>query len=138
MATGTLPLATYQDLPVTTGSFQYIKYSLNFDHEKPYHYLGTLDPDQEHLRTNITYEKRQDIPLRDLRAQLKSATLGTHGFQFMRHQSRFNSGFDDDEVVQSYVLETLDLLKEFLGCDNIFCYDSRVLPNCIQTISLLI
>lgn len=127
MATTTLPLATYENLPVTNGSFQYIKYSPNFDHEKPYHFNGDLDPDQEHLRTNITYERRHGIALHDLRGLPKSATLETHGFQFMNHQSQFTDGFDDDEVVQSYVLETLDLLKEFLGCDTVLCYDSRVL-----------
>ena len=127
MATRTLSLATYENLPVTNGSFQYIKYSPNFDQEKPYHFGGPLAPDQEHLRTNITYEKREGIPLRDLRGLPNSATLEAHGFQFLNHQTQFTAGFNEDDVVQSYVLETLDLLKEFLGCDTVLCYDSRVL-----------
>lgn len=119
-------LSGIQDLPVTKASFRFILNSTRFVKEKPYHFSGPLDPDDEPYRTNITLKAQDDVPVKDIRTHIDSLDLNVHGFQFIHHKSECMDNLERQDVLEKYMNEVAVLLKDHLAAERVICFDYRV------------
>jgi hypothetical protein len=115
------------DTSQSSGSLFFIKDLALYDTEKPYQYGGPLEPSQEHLRTNIKVETVQRVPVHDLRQlSLTKFTLTQNSFQIMNQPSRYADRLKTEDVLQQYLEETTNLLKELLRAELVVCYNFKV------------
>jgi hypothetical protein len=98
--------------------------------EKPYVIsLTTLDPKVP--LTNCKFVNKQ-VLIRDARKLEACCSFDTTGFMYISHSSHFaiqlkdaDGGFNDD-LVYSYLQETIELMKEQFGTGDILVIDWRV------------
>ncbi|CCF45817.1 hypothetical protein CH063_03706 [Colletotrichum higginsianum] len=99
-------------------------------------------PSDEEQRKNI-----KDLPgnqkpvvsrefvVKDVSAEIDKFTLETHGFQYVKHQTKVSKAeFADDERVKAVLYpEVIDLVKKLTGASYVYCYDHQtrgpVKPN---------
>lgn len=127
-------LGRVTQLPSVTSAFQYIKDSPKFETEKPYHFSGPLDPDEENRRTNIEFEWHYDVPVRDLRGHIDTLDLDIHGFKIVRNGSNLLEGLQETETFIKYLKDTTDLVKSQLNASRAICFDYRVIQVNVATI----
>jgi hypothetical protein len=105
-----------------------------YESEKPYEMFGLTEiPAQQ--RSNCEYVAIDDIPLLDVRDYLEETfSLKEQGFEFLRHKSQCPLSASDFELpgnemspnVETYLKETIAIVKERLGALEVVCFDWRV------------
>ncbi|KAE8443928.1 hypothetical protein EG329_001238 [Mollisiaceae sp. DMI_Dod_QoI] len=123
-------MSDFQDLQnilsTTTGSLMCISDDPKYDKEKPYFYAGKLEASQEHLRTNLEYSQHDGIKFRDIRGFEEKVELSKHGFQIFKHASSQDlERLSEESILENYLLETSNLVKEYMGATHVLCYDYR-------------
>lgn len=114
----------YYELPLCHASLEFISVEEECRKQKPYYYSGTLQPHQDHLRTNISFSPAT-VTLRDLRGFEDKLRLGVNGVQFI--PSPADLSFDADaNSLQSYLRRVADTIKNLTGAERCICYDYRV------------
>ncbi|KAK0616845.1 hypothetical protein B0T14DRAFT_568417 [Immersiella caudata] len=123
MEAKTLP--PVHSLPHFVGRATFIKDRPVFATEQPYEVVGTLPPEQEHLRRNTEFELG-DIPVYDLRQDFEAPSLDTHGFEFLRRPelSAFDIGSEDG--LKDYLRAVLAFLQERFQTTDILVYNYNV------------
>jgi hypothetical protein len=106
-----------------------------FKTETPYELFGYPDGTSNRI-TNCEYVTVNDIKVRDVRTTPRDYGLDTTGFKYIRHRSACDlksedfeaagSTLDNNPAVLTYLDETISLVKQELGCDNVICFDWRV------------
>jgi hypothetical protein len=118
-------LSDLKDLPSTSCTLSFIK-AEKYESIKPYFFSGPLPPDQETLRTNLEYTRRDDVSMLDLRGLEHVLDIQQHGFQFLKRPTAISTEKSEDEFIKSYMEETTLILKDQLNADIVLCYDYRV------------
>ncbi|KAH8768682.1 hypothetical protein F5882DRAFT_188302 [Hyaloscypha sp. PMI_1271] len=104
----------------------YISDNPRYDKEKPYFYAGKLEASQEHLRTNLEYSQHDGIKFHNIRGFEEKLDLSKHGFQIFKHSSSQDlERLSEDTILENYLLETSDLVKEYMNATHVLCYDYR-------------
>ncbi|KAI1211107.1 uncharacterized protein F4807DRAFT_50345 [Annulohypoxylon truncatum] len=70
----------------------------------------------------------QQVTIHDVTGEEEKYALDSHGFQFLRHESKLESleDFQDEELVKSeYYPESIQLLKDITGASRIFIFDHK-------------
>ncbi|KAI1453387.1 hypothetical protein F4805DRAFT_443620 [Annulohypoxylon moriforme] len=70
----------------------------------------------------------QQVTIHDVTGEEEKYALDSHGFQFLRHESKVKSleEFQDEEIVKSkYYPESVRLLEEITGASIIFIFDHK-------------
>lgn len=119
-------IKSFDELERVPASFRYIADSSRFATEQPYFYQGPLDPECEHLRTNVEFEAHHDVPVHDLRPKASLLELEKHGVQLLHHPSSFADDLLDSEKLNSYLVECNNLLRAELKAELVVCYDVKV------------
>lgn len=116
------------ELPALRSGFTYLADSALYLKEKPCYYAGPLDPQQEHLRTNLLYHRQEDIVIPDLRVQEHRLTLDNDDFEFRRNVrlAEIDLSQRKDQAVKQYIEESVHWLKDVLTAELVVCYDYRV------------
>jgi hypothetical protein len=112
-------------LPTTHAMLRYIHMSPTFEREKPYHFSGPLNAEDEKSRTNITFEEH-DIPIMDVRTEIDKLDLDSHGFKIVSRPYLDYDGLAEPKGLEVYMYCVIGMLKEELNAENAFCYDYRV------------
>jgi len=120
---------TPEGLPNVLGSFTFVKDDPKHLFEEPYEVTGLLPPEEEHMRTNLSYEVHE-MPVYDLRTKLDSLSLEVDQFEFSS-QPDLPSSLDTAEGLQAYLLALLKLMKDRFQTKEVVMYNYAVL----QTIS---
>jgi hypothetical protein len=76
-------------------------------------------------RTNTVPEPHL-LPIHDARAINGIVSLDTTGFSLVKHQSRVQDFYDDEEVKKVYYGEAEALLKSFTGAHRVVVFDHTV------------
>lgn len=113
-------------LPITTSSLRFFQDDEKFQTEKPYHFSGPLEADEENHRTNLVLSTHENIPIRDIRKSFWTPCLHKHGFQFEHYPSRFTRSLHEPSVLQSYMEEVAHFVKNMEKAEAVICYDYRV------------
>jgi hypothetical protein len=126
MAASEMPLASMTGLPHTLGSFMFAQDSPLYATEKPYQVVGTLPPEQEHMRSNLTFEERDQIPVYDLRNVALSLSLDLHGIEIVEQVglSAFDLGNETD--LKAYLDQVVQLLRQRLSAEIVIIYSYNV------------
>ncbi|KAI0109818.1 hypothetical protein F4814DRAFT_424680 [Daldinia grandis] len=84
------------------------------------------------IANNTVKNERPHIPqqtvVHDVTGEEDKYTLDSHGFQFLRHESKTKSlqAFQDEDYVKGeYYPESIRLLKEVTGASRIFLFDHK-------------
>ena len=101
-----------------------------YQNVQPYQILGFHEHDG---KTNCVYHDKE-LSVQDARNKIDDFNLYKHGFQFVKHKSRFSLEAEHFEtlhgqntsVVFDYVEETMDLVKKLLSASKTVCFDWRV------------
>jgi hypothetical protein len=104
-----------ESLLKTTGGLSFISDLDKHKFEKLYKWTAALDPSEEHLRTSVSLESRDDIVFRDARSLIDDhdgLSIREHGFQILRHPSIDDSVKQDDSILKTYVAGLIESLKE--------------------------
>ena len=131
-----LSFLNMSSLPTTDAMLRYIHLSPTSLREKPYHFSGPLDAEDEKARTNIAFEEHI-VPMTDLRTEIDKLDLTTHGFQIKFKPYPDYSGLTEPKGLETYMNSIVQALKEDLNAENVFCYDYRVAsfhPTIIPTL----
>jgi hypothetical protein len=106
--------------------------------EKPYE-LWLDDIPEGVPRTNVMYDHIKGITVKDMRAY-DELSLDTTGFLFLHHESQYLPSFDtpdvpgpmhlsslrDEKVLDAFLEETANLVKDFLNANEVLVQDWRV------------
>jgi hypothetical protein len=108
-------------------TFRYLEWNDIFRHERPFQILIDIPPDApDQRRTNCTFASQSKILVKDVRDNLEGFQLDTHGFTFVKHESKLkDTQFKDRvEVEKMYVKECEDLIKQYLeGVDRVHIFN---------------
>lgn len=116
---------------------KYLSYDPLFEEEQPYELYGySKDPTIKPGKiTNCKFYVQDNVTVEDVRGTEKDFSLENAGFTFIKHQSRctltaehFEAGGKnpDDDVVSSYLQETISLLEDRFHASKVICFDWRV------------
>ena len=96
-----------------------------YEVEKPYSLRFT--PPSTFPRANIKLEKHT-ISINDIRSKHKPVTFAQHGFEILPFKSRLPyADFDDDDAVKRvYLREAANLIRDFLGAQNVQIFEHTV------------
>ncbi len=121
-------LSSLDDLQESRASLFFIKDLDLYESEKPYRWAGPLTASQEHMRSNIVIEGRENIPVRDIRSKVESGflSLDQDGFQILSHRSKHTSFLNNGDNLMQYLQETADILKRILAAELVVCYNFKV------------
>ena len=107
-------------------SISYLKENPEKLLEKPYFFVGPLDPDQKSLRTNLSFRFYSDIPVYDLRFRIQELSIERHGFEIVKHLSPNANILHDDTAKEKYLKKIIQLLKTKLHTEMMITYEIRV------------
>jgi hypothetical protein len=113
-----------EGLPSVLGSFTFVKDDPKHLLEEPYEVVGLLPPEEEDMRTNLSYEVHE-MPVFDIRSRLDILSLEIHQFEFSR-QPDLPSSLDTEEGLQGYILALLKLLKDRYQTEDVVMYNYAV------------
>lgn len=123
------------EITKTTGKISFLKNDPLYCREKPY--LVLLPPSQDAEidksipRSNLLYEYHL-VDIGDVRGHTDQYQVEECGFQYVQHRTSVNSllGLHGDGPtradVDTYKVETENLLKDFFQAEHVVCYDLRV------------
>ncbi|KAL3421438.1 methionine permease [Phlyctema vagabunda] len=92
-------------------------------------YEGDREPTIPGTPLNPTYTKISDIPLQDLRGEEDELELARNGFQYLKLAPKSYVHPDEDDNINSYLVEVTELVKAELKADEVICYDYRFRKN---------
>lgn len=130
-------LASLTELPIEKGTLSFIQDLKKYNHERPYRWAGALAESQEHKRTNIVLESKDNIPFRDIRSLIdcpEKLSLQNDGFQILRRAP----GQDDpvlgaeDDVLGRYLSGLAVDIKALLNAETLYCVNFVVSPLLTQ------
>lgn len=113
------------ETPYTRASLVFLKDAPAHAQEKPYHYTGPLEPSHEHLRSNIQYETRTAVPLRNLRPRMHNLTIDDHGIQFLHCESAHLQALYEPEGRDAYLSETASLIRQAMQAELVITFTVR-------------
>lgn len=116
------------NIPSQRVPFVYIANASKWESEKPYYISGPLAPQQEHLRTNLEYE-RDEQTVYDLREiKTNTPTIENDGFELVSYNCPVSVSLDTGEKDQTadYLVATSEWLQNRFGADRVLCYAYRV------------
>jgi uncharacterized DUF497 family protein len=93
---------------------------------KPYYYGGDLQPDQEHLRSNITYQKVPSIEVTDVRPCKSQFNLEVHGLQFYDATDPIRELPQSPDSIEAYLSNIATWVKSCLAAEKVIVYDYAV------------
>ena len=103
-----------------------------YANEQPYELYGFPETTSE-LQTNCIFDTVENVVVHDARDRMKEFTLDGTGFTWLKHTSQcplkaeyFETAPAGNDVVTSYLLETMDVVKRYLGANHAVCFDWRV------------
>ena len=114
-----------EDLPCARANFRFVKDDPIYQTETPYEAIGTLPPEEEHLRSNLKWEER-DVPVHDLRQHVDSLSIETNGFEFLQPKELTTLDWDSEKAVVDYLTSLLKFLKERFHTDDVIIYNYNV------------
>jgi len=97
-----------------------------YDEVKPYHISGIIPADHESSRTNMQFEKRNQIPFYNLRGQEHKLSIEKHGFEIITVPKDISHLDFKDLQKQEYINRMTEMVKRRLGATLVLCYDCRV------------
>jgi len=110
---------------ITRGSFLYLLDAPEYQHDKPYYYTGPLPEGQEHLRTNLQYEKHENIEFHDMRGNEAFFTLDRHGFEMTKFPP-LSRGSDNALPLNDYMEFVAGYMKEHMKAEFAVSYNYKV------------
>lgn len=81
-----------------------------------------LDPITGEWKKNFGREDKEVI-LENLRGKEDSVKLDTAGFQYYKQPAKHTSFANDEEVVQEYYPESVELIKKLTGASRVVVFD---------------
>jgi hypothetical protein len=121
-------------MPTVQATIEYLQKLPLYEEEKPYWCFlppkDGFDPDAQRV-DNLEFEEHSNIIIQDLRELDEAPKIDDHGFEVLKHESKFIlfDHADAADQVQKYKSETEELLKERLGAVYAICYDHRLRKN---------
>ena len=79
-------------------------------------------PEMEDQNVKARYETKR-VTIRNGRATDEDITLPTHGFAFVKHETKMENFLDEDEIVCVYYPETAALIKAQSGAKRVLVFD---------------
>jgi len=89
---------------------------------------GTL-PAPSYIGKPNTYERphvAQNVIIHDIAGEENKYTLDSHGFQFVKHESKEKDFLDDEKIKAEYYPEVEQLLKDTFGASRVFIFDHTI------------
>ena len=120
-----------------TASFVFIKNVPLYEHERPYVYTGPLPKEKEHLRSNLVYQRQDNVPIRDLRPRMHNLSLAEHGIQFLKCTSDHLDDLFDEGERDALLQETIKAIDDVLGAELVLMYTIRVSNACYLHLAFL-
>ncbi|KAK0646747.1 hypothetical protein B0T16DRAFT_493667, partial [Cercophora newfieldiana] len=105
----------------------------DFTTVKPYYYGGRLQPGQEHLRTNLTYNRVAGIEVSNVRSIKESFDLEAHGIQFFRATGAVEELPSTSEALNDYLAALAEWIRQSLGADKVIVYDYAFRRSVLET-----
>jgi hypothetical protein len=109
----------------TRGSLLYLKDVPEYEDAKPYYYTGPLPEGKEHMRTNLQYEKHDNINFHDMRGNEGSFTLDRHGIEMTRFPPLLR-GSDNALPLNDYMEYVATFIKEHMQAALAISYNYKV------------
>ncbi|RMZ88612.1 hypothetical protein DV736_g4158, partial [Chaetothyriales sp. CBS 134916] len=75
-----------------------------------------------YLRPHVT----QNVVIHDISGDEDKYTLDSHGFQFVKHESKEKDFLDDNKIKAEYYPEIEKLLKDSTGASRVFIFDHTI------------
>jgi hypothetical protein len=116
--------------PPVSSTFCYLKWTPKYVSEKPYYYMGPLNPEDEHLRTNLVYENGPEVNIQDLRGNENVLCLARHGIQFLKCDSEDPNDLKFEDIPHDFLDKISRIVKQELHADTTIVYDYQV--SCIN------
>jgi hypothetical protein len=76
--------------------------------------------------TNERPHNAHDVTVTDVTGDEEKYTLDTHGFQYVRHQSREQDFTDEERIQTAYYDECVKLLKDVTGATRVHIFNHKV------------
>jgi hypothetical protein len=92
------------------------------DGSKPYVKLFKIDPATGKMETNYS-SNTVDVQIEDLRGKEDSASLDTTGFQYGTAQSKLHNFGNEQDILDVYYPESIDLIKKATGASKVVIFD---------------
>lgn len=120
------PPATPKYLPTQKVTFKFLARDDRYRYEKPYRimYPGPLPNDAP--RSNLAWEVRDDILVRDVRGHEAEFKIDEVGFCWIHSPTKAENADDHDQTMKVHIEETIQLVREVFNPDRVVCYDYRV------------
>jgi hypothetical protein len=113
-----------------------------YQEEQPYEIHGFPDKGSA-MQTNCVMEEKT-VQVEDARSRESEFTLGGCGFTFFRYASRcdldakyFEAALEGNSVVDSYLAETMKMVKEKFAASKVILFDWRFRRNAPSSVPLL-
>ncbi|KAJ9611552.1 hypothetical protein H2200_004736 [Cladophialophora chaetospira] len=68
----------------------------------------------------------RNVVIHDVAGDEDKYTLDSHGFQYVKHESKEKDFVDDKQIKTEYYLEVEQLLKDSLGASRVFIFDHTI------------
>jgi hypothetical protein len=108
------------------------------DGSRPYFSTHKIDPATGERETNYV-PNHVEVQIEDLRGNEDSASLDTTGFQFGVAKSKVQNFRDEQEILDVYYPESIDLIKKATGAAKVVVFDhSSFYPYRTVVLSLII
>jgi hypothetical protein len=89
--------------------FQYLKWNVIFNEEKPYQILSGRSEHTTISNTNVTFEdSAQDERVTDIREDPNSFSLDVNGFSAHKIDSKFSEWSDKERVESEYIPQVVE------------------------------
>ena len=119
-------LATSNDDEPITTSMYFLKPQELYLTEKPYSLRFV--PPEGFPRSNIALERHEDLHITDIRPKVNELSFEKHGFAVMplETQMTYDDFDDEDKIVDVYLLEVANKLRDRLGAKHVHIFEHTV------------
>ncbi|KAI4624820.1 uncharacterized protein J4E87_005301 [Alternaria ethzedia] len=132
---GHYPLSNIFDLArsMIETSMHFLQRSDLYSTVKPYSLR--FEPPDGFERSNIKLERREDLKIEDARPNINNFTLEEQGFKIVNMESkmRYEQFEDDAKIVQVYLSEIADTIRELLGAAHVQIFEHTVRKHTTAT-----
>ncbi|KAF1954825.1 hypothetical protein CC80DRAFT_475553 [Byssothecium circinans] len=113
------------EVPYVTTQISFICDDPKYEEEKPYYYSGELPPDKEQLRTNLQYDRHDNVKVYNVRGHENDIKLVEDGFEFVHFTPSADVAGTKDAAASAYMEELAQMLKEKFSAELVLCYTCR-------------
>jgi len=100
-----------------------------YEIQKPYQVYTHIADVPESEKTNLAFEKHENVLINDVRGHEDDFSLEENGFEYVTAPCEADLTSQDPVQMEAYLAETKAFLETKYEADRVFCYDFRIRRN---------